>query len=605
MEGILFPKGVVEGHEGLKEYQGRGGYEALTKALKGSPDDVIKIISDAGLRGHGGAGFPTGKKWQFTREAAELPRYLVMNGGEDEPGSKKDRVLMENLPHLTIEGVVLASFAIGASKAYLYINANYDVATKSINDALAEAKAQGYWGANVLGSEFSLDIEIIAAPHNYVAGEDTAALEVIEGKKPWPRQKPQPSLVPRPQPPIGIQAATARKGPITRLVTAAGKLQAATEVKLSSNITGDLLSLTVKEGDLVKRGQALGTIDSRRYAAQVSQQDAARASAAADLRTQNVALAQAEQELARVERLSGSGNASPAEIDKARSDVAAARARAEAAQSRIDQADATLREARHYYSLATLTAPIDGVVTKREKQVGERVRGSELSEDVIMIISTLSQMEVKVEVGEQEVVFVKEGDHADIEIDAFPERKFPAAVVEVARNATVKNQGTEGEVTTFFVRLALTEPVPGALPGMSAQASVSTDTRDEAIVVPIQAVTVRSEREVSGGPKPEGPPQPEAGNGPGGPPAPGKKPKREPMQKVVFVIEGGVAKLRAVETGLASENEIEIVSGLKEGDKVVEGPYRVLSRELADGKPVSEEPLGGKGKGNGRPGAKG
>jgi NADH-quinone oxidoreductase subunit F len=190
MEGILFPHGVPEGHEGLKEYRARGGYQALAQAIKGAPDDVVKVVSDAGLRGRGGAGFPTGKKWQFTREAPEQPRYLVMNGGEDEPGSKKDRVLLENLPHLVIEGAILSAFAIGASKAYLYINARYDLATKSINDALAQAKAAGYWGNNVLGSTFSLDIEVIAAPHNYVAGEDTAVLEVIEGRKPLPRQKP-------------------------------------------------------------------------------------------------------------------------------------------------------------------------------------------------------------------------------------------------------------------------------------------------------------------------------------------------------------------------------------------------------------------------------
>jgi len=190
MEGILFPKAVVEGREGLKEYQGRGGYEALAKALKGTPEHVIQVVSDAGLRGHGGAGFPTGKKWQFTREAPEQPRYLVMNGGEDEPGSRKDRVLLENLPHLVIEGAVLGSYAIGATKAYLYINAKYETAINSVNDALSEAKAAGYWGQKILGSSYDLDIEIIAAPHNYVAGEDTAVLEVIEGKKPQPRQKP-------------------------------------------------------------------------------------------------------------------------------------------------------------------------------------------------------------------------------------------------------------------------------------------------------------------------------------------------------------------------------------------------------------------------------
>jgi NADH:ubiquinone oxidoreductase subunit F (NADH-binding) len=190
MEGILFPHGLVEGRESLENYKARGGYEALAKAIKGSPEDLIQIVSDAGLRGRGGAGFPTGKKWQFTREAPEQPRYLVMNGGEDEPGSKKDRVLLENLPYLVIEGAVLSAYAIGASKAYLYINANYQDATQSINDALAEAKAAACWGQSILGSNYNLDIELVPAPHNYVAGEDTAVLEVIEGRNPLPRQKP-------------------------------------------------------------------------------------------------------------------------------------------------------------------------------------------------------------------------------------------------------------------------------------------------------------------------------------------------------------------------------------------------------------------------------
>jgi HlyD family secretion protein len=396
------------------------------------------------------------------------------------------------------------------------------------------------------------------------------------------------SLRPRAEPPLAIQAATSRKGPITRLVTAAGKLQAATEVKLSSNITGDLLELNVKEGDLVKRGQVLGRIDARRYAAQTQQQEAARTSAVADRDMQKVQVAQLEQDLARVERLAATGNASPAELENARSTLAAGRARVEAAQGRIEQTDAALREARHFLSLTTLTAPIDGVVTKREKQVGERVRGSDFSEDVILVISTLSQMEVKVEVGEHEVVYVKEGDPAEIEIDAFPDRKFPAQVVEVARNATVKNAGTDAEVTTFFVRLALTEPVPGALPGMSGQASIATDTHDSAIAVPIQAVTVRPERDLAAGATKVTDDRPPPTAAPGA----GKKPRREPLRKVVFVVQDGVAKVRPVETGLASETEIEIVSGLAEGEKVVEGPYRILSRDLADGRRVTEEKPG-------------
>jgi HlyD family secretion protein len=388
------------------------------------------------------------------------------------------------------------------------------------------------------------------------------------------------SVMPKPVPPLKIQGISARKGSITRIVTAGGKLQAATQVKLSSNITGDLLTLTVKEGDTVKAGQSLGTIDPRRYAAQLNQFEAARASAAADVQQQAVQVTQLEQELKRVQRLAASNVASVADVEKASTELMASKARYEATVAKLAQGDASLREARHSFSMTTLTAPIDGVVTKREKQVGERVRGSDFSEDVILIISTLSHMEMKMEVGEQEVVYLKEGQSAEVEVDALPDQKLAARVVEVARNANVKLPGTEGEVTTFYVRLALAEPNSSALPGMSAQASVFTDTRDDAIVVPIQAVTVRPGKEL----KPGGAqPPPETAL------KPGQKAKRDPMQKVVFVVQDGVAKLRKVETGLASDTELEITSGLAAGERVVEGPYRVLSKELADGKPVSEE----------------
>ena len=191
MRGILFPRGVVEGREDLKGYRSHGGYVALEKALKGlTPQTVIQEINESGLRGRGGAGFPTGKKWSFTSECTEQPHYVVLNGGEDEPGSKKDRLLMENLPHLVIEGVILASYAVGASDAYLYVNKEYQAANDSMTQALAEAKEAGYCGQKILGGDFSLNIHFVAAPPNYVAGEDSAALEVIEEKKPLPRQKP-------------------------------------------------------------------------------------------------------------------------------------------------------------------------------------------------------------------------------------------------------------------------------------------------------------------------------------------------------------------------------------------------------------------------------
>lgn len=191
MEGVLFPLGAVGAREGLKEYRSRGGYQALEKAVKSmSPRQVIQEIGESALRGRGGAGFPTGKKWAITADCAEQPHYLVLNGGEDEPGSKKDRLLMEYLPHLVAEGVILSSYAVGAAEAYLYINALYKDAIQSMTEALAEAKAEHYWGERILGTSSSLAISVIPAPSNYVAGEDSASLEVIENKPPLPRQKP-------------------------------------------------------------------------------------------------------------------------------------------------------------------------------------------------------------------------------------------------------------------------------------------------------------------------------------------------------------------------------------------------------------------------------
>jgi HlyD family secretion protein len=401
------------------------------------------------------------------------------------------------------------------------------------------------------------------------------------------------SLRPKAPPPLKVDAAKVRRSSITRTVTAAGKLEAATEVKVSSNLSGDLLELTVREGDAVKRGQLLARIDAQRYAAQVRQQEAARASAAADLELERVQLAKLTAEEERVKRLVASSSASTAELERAAADTAAQEARMQAARERLAQTEATLAEARHWLSLTTIYAPIDGIVTSRQKQVGERVRGSDFSEDVIVIIATLSNMEANVEMGEHEVVYLHQGDEAEIEIDAFPDQHWPARVVEIARNATIKNPGTEAEVITFPVRLALLTQVPNALPGMSAQATVSTETHDNALIVPVQAVTARSLDELAPS---QGPamaqasgPSPTASDAPPGPS------RKKSMQKLVFVVAGGMARARPVELGLASESDIEITSGVNEGDTVVTGPYKVLSRELTDGRAVqvNEAPKAG------------
>jgi NADH-quinone oxidoreductase subunit F len=177
---ILFPQGVPTKHETFEEYCASGGYEALAKNL--SPAAILEEVTSSGLRGRGGAGFPVGKKWSVAAESTESSRYVVCNAGEDEPGSFKDRVLIEHRPHLVLEGLALACRAVGAQKAYVYLNETYEYCLNRISTSIDEARAAGYLGR--------LQVSIHRAPTVYVAGEDSAALEVIEGKPPKPRQKP-------------------------------------------------------------------------------------------------------------------------------------------------------------------------------------------------------------------------------------------------------------------------------------------------------------------------------------------------------------------------------------------------------------------------------
>ena len=177
---ILFPEGKPTKRETFDEYCSSGGYEALRKNL--SSEAILNEVTASGLRGRGGAGFPVGRKWSVARETPNQPRYVVCNAGEDEPGSFKDRTLIEYRPHLVLEGTVLAARAIDAGEAYFYINETYDDSIARMQMAIDEATTAGLID--------SLKISIQRAPTVYVAGEDSAAIEVLEGKEPKPRQKP-------------------------------------------------------------------------------------------------------------------------------------------------------------------------------------------------------------------------------------------------------------------------------------------------------------------------------------------------------------------------------------------------------------------------------
>jgi NADH:ubiquinone oxidoreductase subunit F (NADH-binding) len=190
VERIVLTKVVGSGPQTLDEYRAEGGYEALRQALGGDRQGVIDTVIASGLRGRGGAGFPTGQKWSIAAQEEEPTKYVVINGGEDEPGSLKDRFVLENYPHKVLEGVILAGYAIGATEAILYVNSTYTQAIALLEEAIREATELGFLGERIGGTDYALSARIHPAPQEYVAGEDTAALEVIEGRAALPRVKP-------------------------------------------------------------------------------------------------------------------------------------------------------------------------------------------------------------------------------------------------------------------------------------------------------------------------------------------------------------------------------------------------------------------------------
>jgi HlyD family secretion protein len=396
----------------------------------------------------------------------------------------------------------------------------------------------------------------------------------------------------RPPPSLEVQVAKARKGTITRTITGAGKVQAATTVKISSSLSGDLVELLVKDGEAVKKGQVLGRIDKRLYEAALKQALASQNAARADAQVAEVEVGRTGQELARVEDLEKKGLASGAEVDTARAAKNTADARLAASRQLLARNVALVDQAQTDLAKTTLLSPIDGNVIELSREVGERVRGSDLSEDVVMTIAALSAMEVKFEVGEHEVVHLKPGQPAEVSLDALEGQSFQGSVVEIAQKALIKNPGTEAEVTSFPVTVALDSRPPGVLPGMSAEVRISAETRNDVVLVPIQAVTVRSERML---PDYKAPVE-------GG----GLTAKRtESLAKVVFVVDANnKAQVRRVQTGIASDTELEILSGINDGDRVVEGPYRTLSKELNDGDVVREPEQGPGGPGGMKGGRK-
>ena len=191
MELTLFKHNRPDRPVTFAEYRDEGGFQALTKALCGmSPAEVQQAVIDSGLRGRGGAGFPTGRKWSFVPRDLPGPRWLICNCDEMEPGTYKDRVLLEHNPYSLIEGMTLACYALGVRHSFIFIRKGYELAAQYLSRAIAEAKQAGLLGERILGGEVSIDIDLHLSAGRYICGEETALINALEGKRPNPRSKP-------------------------------------------------------------------------------------------------------------------------------------------------------------------------------------------------------------------------------------------------------------------------------------------------------------------------------------------------------------------------------------------------------------------------------
>jgi NADH-quinone oxidoreductase subunit F len=188
---ILLEHIAVPGIETFDVYRSIGGYNSVVKALKQfSPDNIVSEVKKSGLRGRGGAGYPTGLKWGFMDKKSPKQKYLVCNADESEPGTFKDRYLMEHLPHQLIEGIIVSSYALGVNTAYIYVRGEFKYIIGILNRAISETYRNGFLGRNVLGSGYNIDIHVHPGAGAYICGEETALLESLEGKRGLPRIKP-------------------------------------------------------------------------------------------------------------------------------------------------------------------------------------------------------------------------------------------------------------------------------------------------------------------------------------------------------------------------------------------------------------------------------
>lgn len=389
--------------------------------------------------------------------------------------------------------------------------------------------------------------------------------------------------------PIEIQVSKVSRRNLTEVVIANGRIQPVTQVKISPEVSGEIIELPVKEGQAVQKGDLLARIKPDLYAASRRSAEASYKSALAAKAQSAASLEKTELEFKRNAALFHDKLVSETVYQEFRTARNVAAAGFESASHQVDVAKAALARAEEDLAKTSLYSPITGTVSKLNSQLGERVVGTAMMTGTeMMVVADLTVMEARVEVGEMDVVLMQPGLKALLEVDAFTDRKFNGKITEVANSSRNSlsavgggaGGGTQQEATRFEVRIRIEEKDPFR-PGMSVTAEIETRYRTNVLTAPIQSVTTRlpnSQGAVSNHTQTASPPEPSPSNASG----PERKRDANKPLEVVFVYQNNGVKSLPVKRGISDDTYVEILEGLTEGQEVVSGSYKAISRDLKD-----------------------
>jgi HlyD family secretion protein len=373
---------------------------------------------------------------------------------------------------------------------------------------------------------------------------------------------------------LEVQTARVSRQQIVQKVSATGKIQPKTQIKISADVSAKIKKLAVVEGQWVEKGAFLVGLDRERYLAAVESAEASVRSAQANATLVQQNMDRAQKEFARSKELLSRELESPSEFDAKQTAYQVEVARYKSALEQVAQARASLKQSRDDLSKTTIYAPMAGTVSALNKEEGEIALGSQFQADVIMVIADLSEMEAQVNVDENDIVAIKTGQPAEIQSDALLSQPLKGTVREIGSSANGTATGTSEQKTEFEIKIGITKPPRTLRPGMTATADIVTMTNPSALSVPLQCVALRTvDQLVTKGEKRK---DAEARF----------KPDKDGFVEVVFCVEKGKAVARQVKTGIQSDELIEILDGLREGEEVVTGSYRAISKDLDNGAEV-------------------